>query len=716
MNKPDSNKSFAHGTVFAAFLTTGIVYGDIGTSVLYAINEVFFGHAALPIIDDNVTGVISLAVWALTLIITIKYIFLILYADHQGEGGVFALYAKMMPTHFGAKLGGMSLLLVLAAGLLYGDGIITPAISVLSAVEGLNVITPDYHAHTKHIAAVALLILFLPQSFGTHRVSLFFSPVMVLWFFSIGALGLVNVLDTPQILWALNPWHAIHFLATNGLPTNLAVLGSIILVVTGGEALFADMGHFGRKPIQVAWLNVVYPCLVMSYLGQGAYLLSGKEVIQKNLFYSMVPESLLYPMVGLATVATVIASQALITGAFSLTAQANALGLLPRVRTHHTSSHQQGQIYLPFVNWTLLGGCLYLVYSRGSSSNLAAAYGLAVSGVMLVTSLAMCFISHKEWGWSIWKVGLIFGTFSLIDSCFLFANSLKFMHGGYFPFLIGVFLFVVMTTWRKGRVTVARAYAKFTTKTIDWLVAVRDKAKEVQFLAESGLGEAARNLEAGRSLRFLQRGSVFMSSRPIRQLGDLMPTPMRIFLKRYGAIAEEIIVLHVHIVPGIPFVDKSERHEVIKLADGVTSVVCHYGFQDDVKVQEDLDHLENTGQLRLADQQWTVEVGENELKIDTGNIGIWPAAFWFIKTLGRLTGISGRKPDPKAGWGIPLHERAQFILYRFLERHAAPLYEHFALEGMQISKIVIPVEFDDTGASIQMPEMEIQSLSTDSVM
>ena len=242
---------------------------------------------------------------------------------------------------------------------------------------------------------------------------------MVVWFFSIALLGAVNITKTPEILWALNPWHAIHFLATNGLPTNLAVLGSIILVVTGGEALFADMGHFGRKPIQVAWLNAVYPSLMLNYLGQGAYLLSGKEVVQQNLFYSMVPESLLYPMVALATTSTIIASQALITGAFSLTAQANAMNLLPRFRTHHTSSHQQGQIYLPFVNWTLLAGCLYLVYSRGSSSNLAAAYGLAVSGVMLVTSLAMCFISRTEWGWSPLKVGLTFGLFSAIDSAFL---------------------------------------------------------------------------------------------------------------------------------------------------------------------------------------------------------------------------------------------------------------------------------------------------------
>ncbi|MBX9652068.1 KUP/HAK/KT family potassium transporter [bacterium] len=715
MNNADSQKSHVHGTVFAAFLTTGIVYGDIGTSVLYAINEIFFGHAHIPIEPPNVVGVISLALWALTLIITVKYIFLILYADHQGEGGVFALFAKLTPAQFGVKLGVMSLLLVLAAGLLYGDGIITPAISVLSAIEGLNVITPAYQSQTTWIAAAALLILFIPQSFGTHRVSLFFSPVMVMWFCSIGILGAMQILKTPSILWALNPWHAMHFLSTNPLHTNLEVLGSIILVVTGGEALFADMGHFGRKPIQVAWLNVVYPFLMLNYLGQGAYLLSGQTVIQKNLFYSMVPESLLYPMVGLATAATVIASQALITGAYSLTAQANALGLLPRFRTHHTSSHQQGQIYLPFVNWSLLAGCLYLVFSRGSSSNLAAAYGLAVSGVMLVTSLAMCFISHKEWGWSPLKVALTFGLFSIIDSAFLFANSLKFMHGGYLPFMIGLALFIVMTTWRKGRVAIAKAYGRFTTKTIDWLIAVRDKAKEVQFLAESGLSEAAKNLEGGRSLRFLQRGSVFMSSRPVRQVDDLLPAPMRIFLKRYGAIAEEIIILHVHIVPGIPFVKESERHEVIKLADGVTSVVCHYGFQDDVKVQEDLDILENSGRLRLADQQWTVEVGENELKMQASDIGFMPAATWLFQKIGQMFGIKS-KSARTTDWGIPLHEQAQFLLYRFLERYAAPLYEHFALEGMQISKIVIPVEFDEHGASIKMPDMEIQSVTTDSVM
>lgn len=696
-----------------ALLTTGVVYGDIGTSVLYSVNEIFFGHTHLPLTWHNVAGAISLSIWALTLVITVKYVCFVLYADDHGEGGIFALFGKLMENRPRARLGGMGILLILAAGLLYGDGMITPAISVLSAVEGLAVITPAYRDFTPWIASAALLLLFLFQSLGTSRISFAFSPIMVLWFSSIGAMGAHRLAETPEILWAINPYYAITFLVNNDLHTNLMVLGSVMLVVTGGEALYADMGHFGRRPIQVGWMILVYPTLLLNYLGQGAYLHSGQEILQNNVFYSMAPSWTLYPIVVLATAATIIASQALITGAFSMTAQANALGLLPRFRTLYTSSRQQGQIYLPFVNRFLLIGCLYLVlvFSEGRSTNLAGAYGLAVAGVMLVTSLAMGFVARQEWGWSIRKVALIFGLFAALDAVFLLANSLKFLHGGYLPLVIGFVLFVIMAIWRKGRLAMARAYERFTTKDIEWLIGIRDKGKEVQHLAESGLSEAARSLEAGRSIRFLERGSVFMSSRPVRSSTDLLPVPMRIFLKRYGAIAEEIIILHVQVVSGIPFVDASKRHEVIALAPGITSLICHYGFREDVYVERDLDALESSGRIRLDEHQWTIEVGENELEVPPGPGAIRRLMNWLAQRLRslsmRLDGSTEAGSAPPGNGYLSIVERAQFRLYRLLERQAVALYEHFGLEGLQISKIVIPVVFTNQGASIAMPDLEI---------
>ncbi len=429
-----------------ALAALGVVYGDIGTSPLYAVKEVFAGNHPIPVTVANIYGSLSLFFWALVVVVSVKYVTFIMRADNRGEGGIMALIAlALRDVQSKPKQAKVVVIFgVLGAAMFYGDGMVTPAISVLSAVEGLEVATPTFKPYVIPITLVVLFILFYVQRHGTALVGTFFGPVMLVWFGTLAGLGLYNVIDHPAILHALNPAYGVGFLLDNKAMA-LVAMGNVVLAVTGAEALYADMGHFGRKPIQRAWFAFVLPALVLNYFGQGALILGDPEAAA-NPFFLSAPEWALYPLVGLATLATVIASQAVISGAFSVTRQAMQLGFMPRMEVQHTSEKEQGQIYLPAVNWGLLLAVAILVLGFKSSNNLAAAYGIAVTGDMVITSLLATVVVAKVWGWGWNRAIVLFTMFLVVELTFLAANILKIPDGGWFPLVAGAAVFVLMTT------------------------------------------------------------------------------------------------------------------------------------------------------------------------------------------------------------------------------------------------------------------------------
>ena len=443
----------AHGRQFAAIALAalGVVYGDIGTSPLYAMKEVFAGNHPIPVTEANIFGSLSLFFWALIIVVSVKYVSFIMRADNRGEGGIMALIALALHEAENKPRQAKAIMIVgiLGAAMFYGDGMVTPAISVLSAVEGLEVGAPALHPFVIPITLLVLFLLFFVQKSGTAVVGAFFGPVMLLWFSTMAVLGVVNIIAQPTILHALNPLYGIEFLLANKAMALLA-MGNVVLAVTGAEALYADMGHFGRQPISRAWFAFVLPALVLNYFGQGALILGAPEAAD-NPFFRAAPEWALYPLIGLATVATVIASQAVISGAFSVTRQAMQLGFVPRMEVQHTSEKEQGQIYLPAVNWGLMVAVMILVLGFKSSNNLAAAYGIAVTGDMVITSILAAFVVAKVWRWGWFKAGLLFSCFLVVELIFLTANILKIPDGGWFPLVAGVGVFVLMTTWKRGR-------------------------------------------------------------------------------------------------------------------------------------------------------------------------------------------------------------------------------------------------------------------------
>jgi KUP system potassium uptake protein len=431
----------------------GVVFGDIGTSPLYAFREAF-EHQDLAVVETNALGIASIAFWALIVIISVKYLALVMRADNHGEGGILALTALVMPrTGGGRRVAGLVLLGVFGTALLYGDGLITPAISVLSAVEGFEVASSAFEEWVIPLACAILIGLFLVQRRGTEAVGRVFGPVMVVWFVTLGLLGLNQMLQHPGVLEAINPIHIVDLFRAEPKKAFLA-LGSIFLVVTGGEALYADMGHFGRRPITLVWYGIVLPGLVCNYFGQAALLIDDPEAIESP-FYRLAPEWGITPLAVLATMASVIASQALISGAFSLTVQAVRLDYLPRIRVVHTSASHHGQVYVPLVNWALMVGCVGLVLGFQTSSNLAAAYGIAVTTTMVITSILFFFVVRTRWGWSLPKAVLVITPLLVVDCAFLAANIPKIPDGGWFPILVGLVLLVQMATWRRGRELVA---------------------------------------------------------------------------------------------------------------------------------------------------------------------------------------------------------------------------------------------------------------------
>ena len=533
-----------------AFTALGVVYGDIGTSPLYAIQQCFTGHHSIEPTPENVIGVLSLIFWSVNLVVSFKYISIVLRADNRGEGGSFALLAQVHP--LSRPEGGRRLLIavgLLGAAMLYGDGVITPAISVLSAIEGATLEAPSVTPHVWPIAAVVLTALFAIQKRGTARIGVLFGPVMAIWFISIALLGTRGILMAPEVLKAINPWYAVDFFIRDGVKAFL-ILGSVVLVLTGAEALFADMGHFGRRPIRVTWFGAVLPALLINYFGQSALLLVDPAA-QVNPFFSLAPEWALYPMVGIATAAAIVASQALISGAYSLTRQAVQLGYIPRVTIVHTSSTHIGQIYIPEVNWALWLGCVMLVVGFKHSSNLAAAYGVAVTGTMLTTTLLLHTIICDRWKWPLWRARALTAVLLIVDGAFFSANVIKIEEGGWFPMVVGLGVYLLMTTWNRGR---ARLQAIVRENTLGMDLFLADVAR--------------------RAPPRVPGTAVFLTP----DIGGAPPVLLH-HLKHNKVLHEKVMLMSV-VTEEIPSVDDQDRTECKELGQGFYKVIAHYGFME----------------------------------------------------------------------------------------------------------------------------------------
>ena len=572
----------------------GIVYGDIGTSPLYALRECFHGTHGIAPTRDNVLGVLSLIFWSLTLIISIKYLVFVMRADNEGEGGILALMALVSKQADARRRlrATMIALGLFGAALLYGDGMITPAVSVLSAVEGLNVTTHLFEPYVVPIAIVILLSLFVIQSRGTERIGFLFGPVMVVWFVTIALLGVRWISQDFHVLSAFNPLHAVQFFATNGFH-GFVVLGSVFLVVTGGEALYADMGHFGRRPIRIAWFGLVLPALFLNYLGQGAMLINTPEAAV-NPFYLLAPRWALYPLVALATMAAIIASQALISGAFSLTRQAIQLGYCPRLDIQYTSPHQQGQIYIPQVNWLLMISTVGLVVGFRSSSALAAAYGIAVTSTMVITTLLAYLVARRSWGVRRIVAGSLASFFLFIELGFFAANVIKIPHGGWFPLVIGAMIYLLLSTWKKGRGLLA------------------SRLRERLYPFDRFMQDITE-----RPPHRVPGTAVFMTS-------NLIGTPPTLLHNlEHNQVLHERVVLLTVVTSDAPHVDEDGRLSVETLGQGFYRVTLRYGFMEEPDVPAALANGAARG-LPLAAEKMTFFLGlETLLSTHREGMGRW---------------------------------------------------------------------------------------------
>ena len=566
----------------------GVVYGDIGTSPLYAMRECFFGSHSVPPTHENVLGVLSLIIYALVLVISIKYVLIVMRADNQGEGGILALTA-LVPGRGGergvsARLAiGRPVLIALGifgTALLYGDGMITPAISVLGAIEGLEVATPLFRPYVVPITVVILVALFGIQRFGTHRVGGLFGPVVIVWFLTIAALGVAWIVRAPAVLGAFDPRHAVSFFGENGF-VGFAVLGAVFLVVTGGEALYADMGHFGKSPIRLAWFSLVLPSLVLNYLGQGALLLLDPRT--DHPFFRLAPSWALLPLVGISTAAAIIASQALISGSFSITRQAIQLGLAPRLEVEHTSAREMGQIYVPQVNWALMAATVLIVIGFGSSGAVAAAYGIAVTLTMVITVSLLYVVMTERWRWPKPAAAAVTILFLSVDLAFFGANALKLMQGGWVTLVVALMLFTLMTTWKTGR----------------RLVAERLTARSVP------LPEFMRAVEAARPLR-VPGTAVFMTAQPTGT------PPALSHNLRYNKVLHQHVVVLTVATAQIPHVAPEDRLSIEALGHGLYNVRVQYGFMEDPDVPAALEQARERG-LFLDDDDLTYFLGRETI-------------------------------------------------------------------------------------------------------
>ena len=542
----------------------GVVYGDIGTSPLYALKECFGKQHGIPPTPENVVGVLSLIVWSMNFVVSYKYIAQVMRADNRGEGGILALLALVKGPSDSRRRTVLVMLGLFGAALLYGDGIITPAISVLGAIEGIEFATPVLKSWVVPLTAVLLFVLFLFQKEGTRGVGRVFGPIMILWFTCIALLGIGGIAREPSVLKALNPWYAIDFIVRDGLQGFL-ILGAVVLVLTGGEALYADMGHFGKRPIRVAWFGMVLPALMLNYFGQAALLLDNTSAVA-NPFYALVPVALRYPMVVVATAAAIVASQALISGAFSLTQQAIQLGYSPRMTIRHTSEREKGQIYVPEVNWALMVACIWLVIGFRSSSNLAAAYGIAVTGTMAITTILFAIVTREQWGWSPAKSWTLCGLFLFVDLAFFAANLVKFKDGGWFPIVVAIGVFVLMSTWKRGRARLTRIM------------------ENISLPIELFLNDIGRRLPMR-----VPGTAVFMTS----HTGGAPPVLLH-HVKHNKVLHEQVILMSVK-TEEVPYVPEDERTVFTDLGQKFYSVVAHHGFMEGADVPDVLRQLQANG-------------------------------------------------------------------------------------------------------------------------
>jgi KUP system potassium uptake protein len=541
-----------------ALAALGVVYGDIGTSPLYAIRESFYGTHGIAVTPGNVLGVLSLVFWSLVIVVTIKYHIVIIRADNKGEGGVLALMALVNGSRLARGLAPRRVMIVLGifgSALLYADGALTPAISVLSAVEGLEIATPTFSSWVLPVTLAILIGLFVLQSRGTARIGAVFGPVMLVWFATIGVLGLSEIARQPEVLAAVSPYHAARFFTEN-VGRSFVVLGAVFLVVTGGEALYADLGHFGHRAIQIAWFGVAFPCLLLNYFGQGALLLRDPAAAV-NPFYLLAPSWALYPMIALATAATIIASQAVISGAFSLTRQAVQLGYSPRLQIEHTSSREIGQIYVPAVNWGLMLLTCTLVLWFRTSSNIAGAYGVALSTLMLMTTLMFYVMSREVWRWSFLRAAGVSGLFLWVDLLFFGANALKIRYGGWVPLVIAAAIFILMNTWKRGREILAK---RMLEKTVPLKMLLADLAAEPPIRVPGT--------------------AVFMYG-----TADGTPPALVHNLAHNKVLHERIVFLTV-VTEDVPHVPATERVTIKRIGKGFHAVVARYGFMDDPHIED----------------------------------------------------------------------------------------------------------------------------------
>ncbi|HZV17272.1 MAG TPA: potassium transporter Kup [Sphingobium sp.] len=556
----------SEGAVKLAVGAIGVVFGDIGTSPLYAFRETFAGHHTLTLDAAHIMGAISLIFWSMIAVVTVKYVSILMRADNKGEGGSLALLAlvsRSIPSQRWST--GIVLLGVFATALFYGDSMITPAVTVLSAVEGLQVVNPAFGRLVVPLALAILIFLFSIQRAGTNRVATLFGPIMLLYFLSISVLGVLSIVQRPGVVLAVNPWYAINFFVLTPVQAFLA-LGSVVLAVTGAEALYADMGHFGRKPIRISWLWFVLPALTLNYMGQGSLLLREGAAALESPFYNLAPDWFRLPLVGIATLAAIIASQAVISGAFSITRQAIQLGFIPRLRIAHTSAAMAGQIYIPLINWGLMVAVILLVLSFQTSSNLSAAYGIAVTGAMFIDSALLTVLLLKLWKWNRWIAVPLLAIFYLIDGAYLAANLTKIPDGGWFPLFIGFIAFTLLTTWAKGRKLM--------------MDRLRESAMPIPVFIASASNSAVR----------VPGTAVFMTSTP-----DGVPHALLHNLKHNKVLHDRVVLLTVKIAD-VPVVEPAKRYEIEDLGRGFFRLILRYGFMEEADVPAALAQVKDCGQ------------------------------------------------------------------------------------------------------------------------
>lgn len=694
---------------------TGTVYGDIGTSVLYTIMEItretirlkhgeeevagLLAKGGQLLSRDEILGSLSLVFWSLVFL-TLKYDLLIMRADNRGEGGTFALWGLLRGK--AAKIvgfSGLGYLVVTAAGLLAADGVITPSISMLGAYEPLG------ERWAMIATLISLVVLFKPQWRGTSKIGGMFGWFMMLvWFPWIALKGLPWVIQSPEIFLAGNPLYALQFLlAFPGLGA-FVILGVAVLAITGGEAKYADIGHFsrrcehevadgesidprnsGRRPVMFAWFYLVFPCLFLNYGGQVAYLLRQGVPPGGNTFYALTPKTGIESVdqvifatdLVVSAIAAFIASQALITGMFSVVKHAMVLGFSPRHAVRFTSHEAEGQVYIPLVNWSMFLGCVLVTLTFRTAGNLAAAYGIAVTGTMGITTLAFGYVAHYRWGWPVWKVVAVCAPLLATDLAFFFSNTLKFVGGGYFPVAIAALLVTIMITWQWGRSQLAKAFYEFGVhegKKIGWLVALRDMLDEIELSIQENLPLARALVQGRRRLVESDRAAVFLCSRPIRSLDDYVPVTLRTFLKKYGVLPSHVTLLHIHQI-SVAEADRAQRYEVINLGHDIDAVNVTYGYMEQPDIRRALRELQRSGKIHVAADRWIIQVGEEEVILH---------------------------PD------LPFWQRLRVGLFKWVLRLSTPAHKYFGLTyDAGISKELVPVVFSRAGAKVTLPELEI---------